>query len=54
MSEHIKKAIKRDVSVKNCFQGIKYPEVLEKDIINISQSYSAAFGTALGGVIAKK
>jgi type IV pilus assembly protein PilM len=54
MSEHIKKAIKRDVSVKNCFQGIKYPEVLEKDIINISQSYSVAFGTALGGAIAKK
>jgi type IV pilus assembly protein PilM len=49
MSGHIKKAIKREVSVKNCFQGVKYPEALEKDIINISQSYSVAFGTALGG-----
>ncbi len=54
MNEHIKKMINREVSTKNCFQGVKYPEALEKDIINISQSYSVALGTALGGVKAKK
>ncbi len=50
IAEHIQSFTKKNVSKKNCFEGVKYPEVLEKTMIDKSRSYGIALGTALGGI----
>jgi type IV pilus assembly protein PilM len=50
---YIQGVVNKKVSTNNCFQGIKYPESLEKKIIEISKNYGVALGTALGGTKTK-
>ncbi len=51
MIDYAKESLDREVKVENCFQGIKYPETLEKDIVRLSQSHGIALGVALNGTM---
>ena len=44
-------ALDKKVIKKSCFEGVKYPEILEPELTRISNSHAIAFGVALNGII---
>ena len=50
LKEHVAKALEKTVLVPNCFSDFLYPPVLEERLRQMSPSFSAAVGVALGGL----
>lgn len=50
LKEYISETLQKRVSVPNCFSEISYPLILQKTLAELSPSFSAAVGVALGGL----
>lgn len=50
LKDHVAKALGKPVAVPNCFSDFLYPPILENKLRQMSPSFSAAVGVALGGL----
>lgn len=50
LKDHVAKALEKPVFVPNCFSDFLYPPILENRLREMSPSFSAAVGVALGGL----
>jgi type IV pilus assembly protein PilM len=50
LREYFAEILKKEVKIPNCFSGLLYPPILEKELKALAPSYSVAVGAALGGL----
>lgn len=50
LKEYFSESLKKNVYIPNCFSEFLYPPILEETLKDISPSFSAAVGVALGGL----
>ncbi len=52
--EYAENVVDKKMVRKSCFEGLKYPEILQEELERISNSHSIALGVALNGIIGEE